>query len=354
MSYNDPASDALLGYVQQGRQNLWVADEHPLQLQAYGKLAALECMLLTNRFDVYLCAVGSKLRAKFCDFELADFLDPEFECPQRVLFRVAKEKPLVHHVINGAYRALPELGSLVISGYKREGVKSYIDKTAALFRCIPELENGKSQLTVATFRKESCPEEPIWLDDSDYAVTRVIGELDDVSVVSKPGQYGWSKFDVGSRLLVEEIAAAFPDRGIGSVLDLGCGYGFLSLAIRQFGVGRIVATDNCAAALACCEKNLERSGFKDYQVVPSDAGREIEEKFDAIVCNPPFHQGFKSSSELTIRFLKAIPAHLKPHGEAWFVVNQFIPLQPLANEIGLKCTLKAQKRGFRVFQMRLV
>ena len=91
------------------------------------------------------------------------------------------------------------------------------------------------------------------LDDSDYTRIRPIQQSGQgAPVYTKPGIYGWQKIDLGSRLLVaaiQEYLGAGDSRQLNTVLDLGCGYGYLSIMLARLGASHIVATDNNIAAV---------------------------------------------------------------------------------------------------------
>ena len=62
----------------------------------------------------------------------------------------------------------------------------------------------------------------------------------------------------------------------------------------------------------------------------------------------PFHQGFKTDSRLTEKFLKSAAQHLKPSGRALFVVNQFVPLEKLAQPAFARCDKIFEANGFKL------
>jgi len=68
--------------------------------------------------------------------------------------------------------------------------------------------------------------------------------------------------------------------------DIGTGTGVLSAVLARRGVGRIVATDVDARALACARENIGRLGL-DRQVEIVEADMFPEGRAPLIVCNPP-------------------------------------------------------------------
>src|SRR5262249_34086873 len=157
----------------------------------------------------------------------------------------AKEKALVHHIINATLEKLPLNGTLTLIGYKSDGTKTYIEKAAARARGELRIERDSGALLGEITRGEILADS---LDDQHYAQSRQLTFADDLTVWSKPGIFGWKKIDEGSAFLCEYLNSVWPSAPQ-RVLDLGCGYGYLTLrAARQWPTSQFVATDNNIAA----------------------------------------------------------------------------------------------------------
>jgi 16S rRNA (guanine1207-N2)-methyltransferase len=134
-------------------------------------------------------------------------------------------------------------------------------------------------------------------------------------------------------------------------LDLGCGYGYLTLMLRGFPFARRVATDNCAAALLAMCANTKHYAM-NVDVVASDAGNTVQETFDLLVCNPPFHRGAAVADDLTEHFLRQAARLLNRLGVAVFVVNAFIPVEQKAAAFFSSCELLVNNRSYKVLALR--
>ncbi len=266
----------------------------------------------------------------------------------RVLYRVSKEKPVVHHIINQAGRCLKPGGQLILCGQKTEGAKTYIEK-AVSYLGTPQRARKLGSLYVAQIPRANTLGPA--LDDSDYSTPRPIFDEDGVQFYSKPGLFGWQKRDKGSALLWAQVAPRLQASGAETLLDLGCGYGYLGLMTRSLPLKRRVLTDNNAAALAMAAYNAEHNNLK-AEIVGADCAENITDTFDTVLCNPPFHQGFSVSGDLTDRFLRSARAHLKDTGRAWFVVNRFIPLEQKAGALFSHVDVLADCDGFKVVELR--
>lgn len=318
---------------------LWLVDEQvDRDVIAAAPLRA-DVFALGNRCDVVAALSARGITAMLSDFDLM-----AAPACAHVVFRVAKEKALVHHAINSALEKLPVGGTLALSGFKNDGVKTYLDKAAARAQGEVELvREGGALLGVITRGAALGPP----LNEQDYPQPRRIVLSADLSVWSKPGIFGWQKIDAGSAFLAEHLAEIWP-QAPQRVLDLGCGYGYLSLrAAALWPHAHFVATDNNIAATQICARNLQERAVV-ARVECCDCGDTLCETFDAILCNPPFHQGFAHETALTEKFLRQTQRLLDRGGRALFVVNQFIGLEKIAAPLFQRVDVVARNNSFKL------
>jgi tRNA1(Val) A37 N6-methylase TrmN6 len=83
-------------------------------------------------------------------------------------------------------------------------------------------------------------------------------------------------------------------RGRSRVIDLGAGFGFLSLVLaKKFGV-RVLALERDREMVRLLEENIKRNGLEDLITPVEGDVREVERvfersSFDVVVTNPPFY-----------------------------------------------------------------
>jgi release factor glutamine methyltransferase len=93
-----------------------------------------------------------------------------------------------------------------------------------------------------------------------------------------------------SETLIEAAVAHFGEAGPKRVLDLGTGPGTLLLAaLDQWPVATGLGIDRSERALLFARENAARLGLgKRVGFQPGDWGEGVEERFDLILCNPPY------------------------------------------------------------------
>jgi release factor glutamine methyltransferase len=92
-----------------------------------------------------------------------------------------------------------------------------------------------------------------------------------------------------TELLVDEALACLPRGEPRAVLDLGTGSGAIALAVKhERPEANVTAVDVSAAALTVARANAERLGLAVRFVESSWFAGLAGERFDVIVCNPPY------------------------------------------------------------------
>ncbi|MGB0668703.1 MAG: methyltransferase [Porticoccaceae bacterium] len=303
--------------------------------------------LISNRFDIARSAAKAGLSCQFSDFDFSTLAPKSFDT---VVYRVSKERASNHHIINQAGQLLKPGGSLWLSGEKNEGIKTYVKQACALFGDRTHAEK-RGVCYRASVQLVELLAEP--LDDKQYPSIRFIELPEGSSFYSKPGIFGWDKLDRGSTFLIDHLPQFLTrfSRQPQSLLDLGCGYGYLAWEGHRLGITQLTATDNNAAALAAAEKNLSQIDNLEYSVVAADAGDLVQGNFDLLLCNPPFHQGFTVDGSLGNKFLNSANRLLAPNGQALFVVNSFIPLEQRATHFFRQVEVLANNGSFKLVAM---
>ena len=163
---------------------------------------------------------------------------------------------------------------------------------------------------------------------------------------SRPGVFAWDRVDSASQLL----AAQLPSDLKGRIADFGAGWGYLALQLltRCPGVMSLDLYEADARALALADANLADTRLPVH-CHWQDVAAGVAERFDAIVCNPPFHAlGRGERPDLGRAFIAAAANALKPGGVLWLVANRHLPYEEALASGFARVRIVAQQGGFKI------
>jgi len=168
------------------------------------------------------------------------------------------------------------------------------------------------------------------------------------SFQTRPGVFAWDRVDPASKLLAQHL----PDTLHGRVADFGAGWGYLTMEVlaRCPQVTSIDLYEADGRALALAEANLS------VRRVPlhfhwHDVAAGVAERFNAIVCNPPFHAlGRGDRPDLGRAFIAAAAAALNPGGHLWLVANRHLPYEEALGTGFDQVRTVAQQGGFKIIE----
>jgi 16S rRNA (guanine1207-N2)-methyltransferase len=171
----------------------------------------------------------------------------------------------------------------------------------------------------------------------------------ELTLITASGVFAADGLDRGTAVLLR--ASPIP---VGSprILDLGCGYGPIALAVAVHCPGAYIdAVDVNERALALCRENAEALGVADRVWAQRPEEVDPEARYDEIWSNPPIRVGKQALQELLLIWLP----RLAPNGVARLVVAKNLgsdPLQRWLIEQGYSCERVASAKGFRVLLVR--
>ncbi|MCW2810529.1 MAG: putative methyltransferase [Friedmanniella sp.] len=167
----------------------------------------------------------------------------------------------------------------------------------------------------------------------------------ELTLTTANGVFSADALDRGTAVLLRESAVP---TGRPRILDLGCGYGAIALALAVHCPGATVdAVDVNERALALCRDNAVGLGVADRVAVLAPDEVPADRAYDQIWSNPPIRIGKPALHDLLLRWLP----RLAPDGVARLVVSKNLgadTLQRWLVEQGFRCKRAATDKGFRV------
>lgn len=164
----------------------------------------------------------------------------------------------------------------------------------------------------------------------------------DNGVFSKDG------LDFGTRVMLENLP--LKDMS-GDILDLGCGYGVVSIILSKFLDASFDAVDVNRRALHLAEMNQKRNSVSGINFFESFCYENINKKYDYIITNPPIRAGKKVVYEM----LTGAKDYLKDNGVLFFVMRKDQGAKSAMKDLEslYKIELLCKKNGFFVIRCDL-
>jgi 16S rRNA (guanine1207-N2)-methyltransferase len=173
--------------------------------------------------------------------------------------------------------------------------------------------------------------------------------LPDLSVTlsTDRGVFARDAVDPGTKLLL--LDGPRPP-ATGDLLDLGCGYGPVAVALARRSPGaRVWAVDVNRRALALCEANAAAAGVEVRAMAPEEVPDDV--RFAGIWSNPPVRVGKGALHDLLTTWLD----RLAPEARAALVVHRHLGADSLARWLvdeGWPTTRTGSRMGYRLLEVR--
>lgn len=182
-------------------------------------------------------------------------------------------------------------------------------------------------------------------------IEKVIAEINGIPFYfyTDNGVFSKGELDFGTELLLKNFKYDNPNNT--TLLDIGCGCGPIGIYASHLGFA-VDMSDVNKRAIHLSKMSLKEQGL-NANVFESDAYKNITNKYDYIVSNPPIRVGKEKLYEIVMNAKE----HLKDGGSLWIVVRKQQGAESMVRD--MKNAYKtveviAKKKGFFIIKASLI
>ena len=163
--------------------------------------------------------------------------------------------------------------------------------------------------------------------------------------VSDNGVFSKDGIDYGTQLLLSCIDFS----GLrNKIVDLGCGYGVISIIVSNITNTEVLAIDVNTRAVNLTNENSELNKVK-VRAIENDGLIDIDGLFSAIITNPPIRAG----KETVYRLFDQAYEKLQSDGVFWVVIRKQQGALSAVNKLNKlfgECIVVERKKGFWILK----
>lgn len=182
-------------------------------------------------------------------------------------------------------------------------------------------------------------------------IEKVIAEINGIPFYfyTDNGVFSKGELDFGTELLLKNFK--YDDPNNKTLLDIGCGCGPIGIYASHLGF-TVDMSDVNKRAIHLSKMSLKEQNL-NANVFESDAYKNINNKYDYIVSNPPIRVGKEKLYEIVMNAKE----HLKDGGSLWIVVRKQQGAESMVRD--MKNAYKtveviAKKKGFFIIKASLI
>lgn len=182
-------------------------------------------------------------------------------------------------------------------------------------------------------------------------IEKVIAEINGIPFYfyTDNGVFSKGELDFGTELLLKNFKYDNPNNK--TLLDIGCGCGPIGIYASHLGF-TVDMSDVNKRAIHLSKMSLKEQGL-NANVFESDAYKNITNKYDYIVSNPPIRVGKEKLYEIVMNAKE----HLKDDGSLWIVVRKQQGAESMVRDmknVYKTVEVVAKKKGFFIIKASLI
>lgn len=257
------------------------------------------------------------------------------------IVRLPKARAELEMTLHAVASVVSPSGTIWLYGANDEGIKSAQKPMGALFGEVLTVETRGHCRVLSAVRPVVVPGLKPRLADWAQFVEIDVG-AGPRRFVTYPGCFALGRLDAGTKLLLEHLPHFMPDA---RVLDFGSGMGVIAATLRLREPGsRLTLLDNDAVALAAARENVPDATYA------TALSQVAAGSLDAILSNPPIHEGKAEDHGALTALVNAAPKLLRRGGSLQIVVQRRVGASEAMRAAFGACDVIAEDGVFQVLR----
>lgn len=289
-------------------------------------------------------SVGKNLEANNLNWKSGQWQSPLSELPGKVevgIIGIPKTMDLFKLYLNHLVPSLAEDGVVLCSFMTKYFTPQMLSVAREFFEEVEQsLARKKSRLLMLKKKK------PLQNGSLLNTISYAFDEHHTEDLKQYAGVFSGGNIDFATQFLIEHLK---PDEEENTVLDLGAGNGVIARAIQlKKPNANIHLVDDSLLAIESSKLNLDTSNTEFHW---NDTLEDFEdESVDLAVSNPPFHFGYETNIEVSIKLFQEVFEVLNTGGRFICVANQHLNYKTHLEKIFKTVKIIAQNEKYILYQ----
>lgn len=253
---------------------------------------------------------------RFADGDAAGEAWPPSAACSSAFVRLGKDRRALAMALDAVASVVASGGAIVLFGANAEGVKSAAKSLDVVAQDVVTVDTRRHSRVLAGTRRVEI--------DGLRGSLQAWREVHHVTFAGKtrpwvgyPGVFAGGGLDDGTALLLDHLPDLSARKQGTIVLDLACGTGIIAAVVRErYSNASVDLVDADAVAVIAARENVAGA-----TVICGDGlAAAPRARYDAILSNPPIHDGIEESLGFLERLIREAPTHLAVGGVLQVVI----------------------------------